>query len=121
MDKARDVFVLFFKPTADFCGRNASEYAAFAAAALEPSRAASAAAPSVLAAHMDVSVHKSPFVFEDNELPVVMLFPGYDKRPLEYDSPLSTAELERFARENGSAAKAEGGGTREDASPKSEL
>ena len=46
---------------------------------------------------MDVGVHKSPFQFSPTELPVVMLFPATDKRPLEFSGELSAARLKRFA------------------------
>ena len=59
----------------------------------------------VVASHMDVGQHKSPFVFEDNELPVVMLFQAADKRPLEFDDAFTVAALDRFVREHGSTLK----------------
>lgn len=49
---------------------------------------------------MDVSVHKSPFVFEDDELPVLMLFPAADKRPLEFSEAFEQASLSAFATEH---------------------
>ena len=73
MDKTLDVFVLFYKPTESFCTGNASVYGTFALE-LEGSGVAT------VAVHMDVKAYKSPFVFEDSELPVIMLFPAKDKR-----------------------------------------
>ena len=100
MDKAKDVFVLFYTPSAEFCATNGTIFGEFAAG-LDAER--SGATAHVVAVHMNVKEHKSPFVFEEDELPVIMLFPASDKRPLEFDSELTTAELQRFARENGSA------------------
>jgi len=95
MDKSVDVFVLFYKPSTAFCAAEGATYGAYAAES-------AAATPSVLALRMDVSAHKSPFVFEDDELPVIMLFPAKDKRPLEFDKTLTTEELRVFAIDNGS-------------------
>ena len=102
MDKAKDVFVLFYAPSAEFCATNATVFGEFAGLTADRSGAPA----HVVAVHMNVKEHKSPFVFEDDELPVIMLFPASDKRPLEFDSELTTAELQRFARENGSAPAA---------------
>ena len=57
MDKAYDVFVLFYHKTAAFCRGNGTAYAEFAEQL--------STTPTVRAEHMDVKVHKSPFVFED--------------------------------------------------------
>ena len=93
MDKAKDVFVLFYAPSASFCGdEGVAAYRAFADGL--------SASPSVVAAHMDVKQHKSPFVFEDSELPVAMLFPAKDKRPLEHDKGLAVDELQAFVEEH---------------------
>ena len=94
MDKSKDVFVLFYKNTVQFCDTNASAYGDFAQSVESSSTLA--------AVHMNVDKHKSPFVFEDEELPVIMLFPASDKRPLEFDAKLTAEELHRFAREHGS-------------------
>ena len=69
MDKSRDVFVLFYHPSDAFCAGNATAFGQFVTA-LEQAH------PTVLGTHMDVAAHKSPFVFEEDELPVVMLFPA---------------------------------------------
>ena len=97
MDKARDVFVLFYRKSAAFCAGNGTEYGHFAEQLTE--------APSVIAQHMDVSVHKSPFVFEADELPVAMLFPAEDKRPLEFDLALTPEALMGFVREHGTTMR----------------
>ena len=55
---------------------------------------------------MDVRAHKSPFVFEEGELPVAMLFPAEDKRPLEFDQALEPEKLMAFAQEHGTTLKA---------------
>ena len=98
MDKAKDVFVLFYRHSAAFCAGNGTAYAAFAEGL--------AAMPSVLAAHMNVRAHKSPFVFEEGELPVAMLFPAEDKRPLEFDQELTPELLHAFVREHGVTLRA---------------
>jgi thioredoxin-like negative regulator of GroEL len=99
MDKANDVFVLFYEPSTEFCNGNGTAYAKFAGMMTE-------SWPRVTAAHMDVRVHKSPFVFEPDELPVVMLFPSEDKRPLEYDKKLEdTGALVTFASEHAKTMK----------------
>ena len=99
MDKANDVFVLFYQPSTAFCGRNGTAYAKFAAMLTE-------SWPRVTATHMNVRDHKSPFVFEPDELPVVMLFLSKDKRPLEYDKKLEdTAALVTFASEHAPTMK----------------
>ena len=77
LDKSRDAFVLFYKPNATFCEGNGTSYTAFGAA-VRGLGASGWANVHVLA--MDVATNKSPFVFEDAELPVVMLFPSVDKR-----------------------------------------
>lgn len=99
MDKARDVLVLFHRPSRAFCSGNGTAYAKFA-------EIISGSWPRVVATHMDVRVHKSPFVFEEEELPVVMLFPAEDKRPLEYDLPIEDANaLMAFASEHAKTMK----------------
>jgi len=105
MDKTKDVFVLFFKPSETLCEGKGRAYGAFAAE-LAP------LTTSVLAVRMDVRLHKSPFVFEDDELPVAMLFPAKDKRPLEFDDEtFGAAQLRTFARENGSLMPSDSGTT----------
>jgi len=99
MDKARDVFVLFYRPSAAFCAGNGTAYATFAQTLIET--------PSVVAQHMDVREHRSPFVFDEGELPVAMLFPADDKRPLEFDQALTTELLLAFAREHASTMNAQ--------------
>ena len=49
---------------------------------------------------MDVVEHKSPFVFKPSELPVVMLFPAYNKRPLEFSDAFSVNELDSWTRKH---------------------
>ena len=94
MDKAHDVFVLFYKPSAKFCDVNGTHYADFSEGIAERGGGV------VIGASMDVSVHKSPFVFEADELPVVMLFPSVDKRPLEFDGELNHERLATFAKKH---------------------
>ena len=89
LDKARDALVLFYKPHPRFCDTNGTAYAAY----VVPQ-------PSVTRLRMDVSVHKSPFVFEESELPVLMLFPAKDKRPLEYNEAFDTEKLQAFVAEH---------------------
>ena len=98
MDKQKDVLVLFYQPSAAFCSGNGTSYAAFMAAAADTWT-------TIVAAHMDVVAHKSPFVFEDGELPVVMIFPAEDKRPLEFDEAISSDALMAFAAEHATIAK----------------
>ena len=73
--------------------------------------------PTVVAEHMDVRLHKSPFVFEEGELPVAMLFPAEDKRPLEFDQALTPELLRDFAAEHGTTLKPK----EEPALPKDEM
>ena len=54
---------------------------------------------------MDVRAHKSPFVFEEGELPVAMLFPAEDKRPLEFDQEIGSDALFAFLLEHGTTVK----------------
>lgn len=61
MDKSKDVFVLFYKPSTPFCLGNATDYGAFG-------EQLAARTTTALAMHMDVRAHKSPFVFEDSEV-----------------------------------------------------
>jgi len=89
LDKEHDVLVLFYKPHPLFCHVNASAYAAY-----------DAPQPSLRRLRMDVSLHKSPFVFEDSELPVLMLFPAKDKRPLEYNEVFDADKLQAFVAEH---------------------
>ena len=98
LDKMSDVFVIFYKPSAAFCSTNGSAYTAF-------SRQLSSLTNSVKALHMNVELQKSPFVFEDEELPVAMLFPAEDKRPLEMSEELTLDTLNSFAREHCSHLK----------------
>jgi hypothetical protein len=98
MEKAKDVFVLFYRPSASFCAHNGTAYAAFAAQLASTSKL-------VLATSMDVRAHRSPFVFEEGELPVAMLFPADDKRPLEFDQPFSEEALHAFVREHAAALR----------------
>jgi hypothetical protein len=93
---AQDVFVLFYQPGAPFCKVNGSAYGEFADGISDT--------PSVLATHMDVITHKSPFVFEEAELPVAMLFPAQDKRPLEYDQAFDAQKLRAFLAEHTGSA-----------------
>jgi hypothetical protein len=98
MDKSKDVFVLFYKPSAAFCEGAGAEYGGYAAELVE------ADTSTVVALRMDLTFNKSPFVFEDSELPVVMLFPAKDKRPLEFDEKLTRGALHNFAANNGGNA-----------------
>ena len=97
MDKSKDVFVLFYKTSAPFCMGNATGYADFRQQLLT--------LPTVVAHHMDVNLHKSPFVFDDGELPVAMLFPSEDKRPLEFDKAMNAHNLIDFAHEHATTLK----------------
>ena len=89
LNKAHDVFVLFYKPSAPFCAANGTSYAAYAAPQ-----------PTIKRLRMDVSKDKSPFVFEDSELPVLMLFPASDKRPLEFNEAFEQGKIGAFAEEH---------------------
>ena len=97
MDRSKDVFVLFYRKSEGFCAGNGTQYAQFAELVAET--------PTVVAEHMDVRLHKSPFVFEEGELPVAMLFPAEDKRPLEFDQALTPELLRDFAAEHGTTLK----------------
>lgn len=99
LNKAHDVFVLFYKPSAPFCAANGTSYAAF-----------TAPQPTIKRLRMDVSKDKSPFVFEDNELPVLMLFPASDKRPLEFNEAIEYAKIAAFAEEHCSTLATKAGG-----------
>ena len=70
---------------------------------------------------MDVSVHKSPFVFEESELPVLMLFPAKDKRPLEYNEVFDEEKLQAFVAEHCSTLPKEEGAAAEATEDKAEL
>ena len=92
-DKAVDVFVIFYQPNAAFCAAAGVAYATFASQLQDSS-------PTVKALHMDVTSQKSPFVFSEDELPVVMLFPAMDKRPLEFSDDVTLDALTAFARQH---------------------
>ena len=109
MDRSKDVFVLFYRKSEGFCAGNGTQYAQFAELVAET--------PTVVAEHMDVRLHKSPFVFEEGELPVAMLFPAEDKRPLEFDQALTPELLRDFAAEHGTTLKPK----EEPALPKDEM
>ena len=108
-DRSKDVFVLFYRKSEGFCAGNGTQYAQFAELVAET--------PTVVAEHMDVRLHKSPFVFEEGELPVAMLFPAEDKRPLEFDQALTPELLRDFAAEHGTTLKPK----EEPALPKDEM
>ena len=56
---------------------------------------------------MDVAKHRSPFVFAHNELPVVMMFPAVNKKPIEFGpQEFSNVALQRFALDHAAAAGA---------------
>lgn len=59
MDKAKDVFVLFYHHSDAFCAGNGTQYAGFA------TKLTQEGLPAVVATHMDVRRNKSPFVFEE--------------------------------------------------------
>ena len=92
LDKAKDMYMLFYKPSTAFCDGPAAKYASYVHP-LPPSSV-------VQAARMDLTSSKSPFVFEDSELPVVMLFPAKDKRPLEFTGKVEVDALQAFCKEH---------------------
>ena len=92
LDKAKDMYMLFYKPSTTFCDGPAAKYASYVHP-LPPSSV-------VQAARMDLTSSKSPFVFEDSELPVVMLFPAKDKRPLEFTGKVEVDALQAFCKEH---------------------
>ena len=49
---------------------------------------------------MDVAQNNSPFFFEPGELPVIMIFPASNKKPLEFTDRLSVGALESFVLEH---------------------
>lgn len=49
---------------------------------------------------MDVAQNNSPFMFEPDELPVIMIFPANNKKPLEFTGRLSIEALESFVLEH---------------------
>ena len=110
LDKEHDALVLFYKPHARFCDTNATAYAAY-----------DVPQPSIKRLRMDVSVHKSPFVFEESELPVLMLFPAKDKRPLEYNEVFDEEKLQAFVVEHCSTLPKEEGAAAEATVEKAEL
>ena len=57
---------------------------------------------------------------EEGELPVVMLFPAHDKRPLEFDKALEVENLEAFAMEHSSMLGPGSDGAK-DTTPKDEM
>ena len=110
LDKEIDALVLFYKPHARFCDTNATAYAAY-----------DVPQPTVKRLRMDVSVHKSPFVFEDSELPVLMLFPAKDKRPLEFNEVFDEEKLQAFVAEHCSTLPKEEGAAAGATGDKAEL
>ena len=110
LDKEIDALVLFYKPHARFCDTNATAYAAY-----------DVPQPTVKRLRMDVSVHKSPFVFEDSELPVLMLFPAKDKRPLEFNEVFDEEKLQGFVAEHCSTLPKEEGAAAGATGDKAEL
>lgn len=110
LDKEHDALVLFYKPHARFCDTNATAYAAY-----------DVPQPTIKRLRMDVSVHKSPFVFEESELPVLMLFPAMDKRPLEYNEVFDEEKLQAFVAEHCSTLPKEEGAAAEATEDKAEL
>ena len=54
---------------------------------------------------MDVAQNNSPFVFEPEELPVIMIFPANNKKPLEFTDRLSVEALESFVSEHAAGGR----------------
>ena len=52
------------------------------------------------AMRMDVAQNNSPFLFEPEELPVIMIFPANNKKPLEFTGRMSIEALESFVLEH---------------------
>ena len=102
MDKSVDIFVIFHRPSSAFCRINGTGYGSFSEGLMP--------ANNVRAIAMDVKAHKSPFVFEEEELPVVMLFPASDKRPLEFDGEITHQRLVSFMAEHATTIRGGGGG-----------
>jgi len=94
LDKAADVLIQFYKPIPGFCNVNGSAFD-------DLSQTLIGLRDTVKVARMDCGANKSPFVFEDSELPVVMLFPGgEDNAPSEYDLLHSAEKLLNFVAEH---------------------
>ena len=90
-DMATDVVVLFYRPSAPFCAANGTAYAQLRERYADPSGGVSVT-------RMDVREHRSPFAFRAGELPVLMLFPARNKRPLEFSDDFSLASLDAFVK-----------------------
>ena len=95
-DTSTAVLVLFYRPSLKLCAVNGTMYAEFA----HTTSAVQARSPTVpliasqmrfewrvidgQVMRMDVAQNNSPFVFEPDELPVIMIFPANNKKPLEF-------------------------------------
>ena len=90
-DMATDVVVLFYRPSVPFCAANGTAYAQLRERYADPSGGVSVT-------RMDVREHRSPFAFRAGELPVLMLFPARNKRPLEFSDDFSLASLDAFVK-----------------------
>lgn len=90
-DMATDVVVLFYRPSVQFCAANGTAYAKLGERYADP-------LTGVSVTRMDVREHRSPFAFRAGELPVLMLFPARNKRPLEFSDDYSLASLEAFVK-----------------------
>ena len=113
-DTSAAVLVLFYRPGLKFCAVNGTMFAEFAHKALAPSNVqARCAVPPNCASgeicvarlvaqvmRMDVAQNNSPFMFEPGELPVIMIFPANNKKPLELTGRLSLEALESFVLEH---------------------
>jgi len=89
-DTSTAILVLFYRPSLKLCAVNGTTYAEFA----------QTASADVQAMRMDVAQNNSPFMFEPDELPVIMIFPANNKKPLEFTGRLSIEALESFVLEH---------------------
>lgn len=113
-DTSTAVLVLFYRPSLKLCAVNGTMYAEFAHMLEVAVQARSPSAPSLhltqmrfvwrvidgQVMRMDVAQNNSPFVFEPDELPVIMIFPANNKKPLEFTGRLSIEALESFVSEH---------------------
>ena len=110
-DKSTAVLVLFYRPSRTFCAVNGTVFVEFEQMASDLQVRAicnrpgscvvgDARARVAQVMRMDVAEHLSPFQFDPAELPVIMLFPALDKKPLEFSGALSVEALANFSREH---------------------
>ena len=118
-DTSTAVLVLFYRPSLKLCAVNGTMYAEFA----HTTSAVQARSPTVpphcisdeicivwrvidgQVMRMDVAQNNSPFVFEPDELPVIMIFPANNKKPLEFTGRLSVEALESFVSEHAAGGR----------------